>query len=103
MDETIKHFYYELVPTHNGVSRYLLAKVEAIVNYYIDELLRATATRSVIGNFEKKYQHIQMVVPEPSTLPLSKIVSDGMTATKSAVLQLLGTFLLVRFLMKTNI
>jgi hypothetical protein len=46
-------------------------------------------TQKLISSFEQKYQKIEVTVPAPSTLPLSKIASDGMTATRTAVLQVL--------------
>jgi hypothetical protein len=46
-------------------------------------------TQKLIGSFERKYQKIEVTVPAPSTLPLSKIASDGMTATRTAVIQVL--------------
>lgn len=46
-------------------------------------------TQKLISSFEQKYQKIEVTVPVPSTLPLSKIASDGMTATRTAVLQVL--------------
>ncbi|WP_184550779.1 hypothetical protein [Mucilaginibacter sp. FT3.2] len=46
-------------------------------------------TQKLISSFEQKYQKIEVTVPAPSTLPLSKIASEGMTATRTAVLQVL--------------
>jgi hypothetical protein len=46
-------------------------------------------TQKLINSFEQKCQKIEVTVPAPSTLPLSKIASDGMTATRTAVLQVL--------------
>ncbi len=46
-------------------------------------------TQKLISSFEQKYQKIEVTVPAPSTLPLSKIASDGMTATRTAVLEVL--------------
>ena len=46
--------------------------------------------QKLISNFEQKYQKIEVTVPPPSTLAISKIASDGITATRTAVLQVLN-------------
>lgn len=46
-------------------------------------------TQKLISSFEQKYQKIEVTVPPPSTLAISKIASDGLTATRTAVLQVL--------------
>ncbi|RKR80508.1 hypothetical protein BDD43_0628 [Mucilaginibacter gracilis] len=46
-------------------------------------------TQKLISSFEQKYQKIEVTVPAQSTLLLSKIASDGMTATRTAVIQVL--------------
>jgi hypothetical protein len=46
-------------------------------------------TQKLISSFEQKYQKIEVTVPAPSILPISKIASDGMAATRTAVIQVL--------------
>ncbi|WP_234997922.1 hypothetical protein [Mucilaginibacter sp. OK098] len=46
-------------------------------------------TQKLVSSFEQKYQKIEVTVPPPSTLAISKIASDGLTATRTAVLQVL--------------
>ncbi len=46
-------------------------------------------TQKLISSFEQKYQKIEVTVPPPSTIAISKIASDGLTATRTAVLQVL--------------
>lgn len=48
-------------------------------------------TQKLISNFEQKYQKIEVSVPAPSTLPISRIANEGMENIKTAVLQLLNT------------
>lgn len=47
-------------------------------------------TQKLISSFEQKYQKIEVSVPAPSTLPISKIASEGMENIKIAVMQLLN-------------
>ncbi|MHB8207442.1 hypothetical protein [Mucilaginibacter sp.] len=47
-------------------------------------------TQKLISSFEQKYQKIEVTVPAPSILPISKIASDSMTATRTAVIQILN-------------
>ncbi|RKR83502.1 hypothetical protein BDD43_3712 [Mucilaginibacter gracilis] len=46
-------------------------------------------TQKLISNFEQKYQKIEVTLPPPSILPISQIASEGMTATRTAVIQVL--------------
>ncbi|QJD97719.1 hypothetical protein HH214_18480 [Mucilaginibacter robiniae] len=47
-------------------------------------------TQKLISSFEQKYQKIEVTVPAPSTLPISRIASEGMENIKTAVVQLLN-------------
>ena len=47
-------------------------------------------TQKLISSFEQKYQKIEVSVPAPSTLPISRIANDGMENIKTAVVQLLN-------------
>ncbi|MGY4539874.1 hypothetical protein [Mucilaginibacter gilvus] len=47
-------------------------------------------TKKLISSFEQKYQKIEVTVPAPSILPISKIASEGMTTTRIAVIQVLN-------------
>jgi hypothetical protein len=47
-------------------------------------------TQKLISSFEHKFQKIEVTVPAPSTLPISRIASDGMENTKTAVIQVLN-------------
>ncbi|EHQ26905.1 hypothetical protein [Mucilaginibacter paludis] len=46
-------------------------------------------TKKLISSFEDKYKKIEVTVPPPSTLSISNIASEGMNATRSAVIQVL--------------
>jgi len=46
-------------------------------------------TKKLISSFEDKYKKIEVTVPPPSILPISNIASEGMNATRSAVIQVL--------------
>lgn len=48
-----------------------------------------TQMQKLISSFEQKYQKIEVTVPAPSILPFSKIAGDGITATRTAVIQVL--------------
>ncbi|MEZ2335892.1 hypothetical protein AB6735_09655 [Mucilaginibacter sp. RCC_168] len=48
-------------------------------------------TKKLISGFEQKYQKIEVTVPAPSTIHLSRIASEGVTDTRTAVLQALNS------------
>ena len=48
-------------------------------------------TQKLINSFEQKFQKIEVSVPAPSTLPISRIANEGMENIKTSVLQLLNT------------
>ena len=47
-------------------------------------------TQKLISSFEQRYQKIEVTVPAPSTLPISRIASEGIENIKTSVLQLLN-------------
>ncbi|RKR80389.1 hypothetical protein BDD43_0494 [Mucilaginibacter gracilis] len=47
-------------------------------------------TQKLINSFEQKFQKIEVSVPAPSTLPISRIANEGMENIKTSVLQLLN-------------
>jgi hypothetical protein len=48
-------------------------------------------TQKLISSFEQKYRKIEVSVPAPSTLPISRIANEGLENIKTSVLQLLNT------------
>jgi hypothetical protein len=47
-------------------------------------------TQTLLNSFEQKYQKIEVTAPAPSTLSISRIASEGVTATRSAVVQVIA-------------
>ncbi|MBD1364556.1 hypothetical protein IDJ77_12120 [Mucilaginibacter sp. ZT4R22] len=47
-------------------------------------------TQKLISGFEQKYEKLEVTVSAPSTLPISRIASDGMENIKTSVIQIMN-------------